>query len=497
MSRTNASLLIDSDDLGHFDDSTFRSHWTNEHSDLASVCLMNSCLLTSQASSNASNSIEFDGTSVTLWGIDTKSRVLGMSGDVDGRPNTPAINPKSPVWGPIYATSTTGSESHTLKLEGIPPGVYLDFAVATGPYKYSLKAETLIVDDNDPLVKYTGGGWQETDEQFKVIDNTPTLAYGGKTHSTSTVGDVLQFPFTGDTVSVYGYLLNNVEGNFSISFDIDGTSSSEKSFPPSDLSDPITPNFLFLDEKLSAGDHVLTAKMTKVSGKQRFILDYILYEATFDRLEDMPVINLPPVDSSAPPTSTMTVAGGAATAGTTPESGSGKSTNVGAIAGGVIGGLVVLAGLGFVIFILRRRSLAAKEHSKTKPAPFVGVPPPHRASLSSPEDSPQLEKGYGGQPGYDVQSLTLTQPPSSPILPATTPRLSTPSSKRKNVPALTTALTTTNPNQEESSPITTQATASTINSSELRRIQALERRIEELEYERTAPPPRYPSGSDS
>jgi hypothetical protein len=78
------------------------------------------------------------------------------------------------------------------------------------------------------------------------------------------------------------------------------------------------------------------------------------------------------------------------------EGGRGSKSNTGAIAGGVVGGVVGLAGLGLAIFLIRRRS------NKKKQAPL---------SEMADQSSPQPQMPYGMTPEQQQRWSTTSQPP--------------------------------------------------------------------------------------
>ncbi len=118
------------------------------------------------------------------------------------------------------------------------------------------------------------------------------------------------------------------------------------------------PNFpVFTSRSLSSGAHVLTVNLTEVNGDQMFSLDYL----SFTNVTQSP---------DGPSAATIATKSGGATTGTRTSTslqtsfstdsavsdGQGvKTLNVGAIAGGVIGGLLAVAAMIFILWWFRRR----------------------------------------------------------------------------------------------------------------------------------------------
>ncbi|KAG6816195.1 hypothetical protein H0H87_007826 [Tephrocybe sp. NHM501043] len=121
---------------------------------------------------------------------------------------------------------------------------------------------------------------------------------------------------------------NSGPGVVTVNFTMDGE-SIEKDYPPSPMPDP---NFVwYSNDLLPAGDHALLLEITRSDGAA-FTLDYVLFNPSFGSLAEKPSIT----SSSSVPQNTRS-----------------KTTPAGAIAGGLIGGAVIL----FVVlgFLYRRK----------------------------------------------------------------------------------------------------------------------------------------------
>lgn len=85
---------------------------------------------------------------------------------------------------------------------------------------------------------------------------------------------------------------------------------------------------------LTAGTHVLTASVTDVQNDYAIGIDFVLYNASYDTINEIPIFG----------TSTSSSLG-------SPK----HSANVSAIVGGVVGGLLFIGIVMLVMFVLRRR----------------------------------------------------------------------------------------------------------------------------------------------
>ena len=159
----------------------------------------------------------------------------------------------------------------------------------------------------------------------------------------------------GTSVSVYGIFSWLNLGVMSATYNLDGKTlpksySVTTSSPQFINNDGEATNFaLFSSDTLPAGDHTLTIAITKCEN-QSFTLDYITYIPSFSTLSSMP--NLSPVASgsstSIPQIYSITTTGESTTF--TGVTDSPKASNrerssppLGAILGGVLGGLLLFA----------------------------------------------------------------------------------------------------------------------------------------------------------
>lgn len=71
-----------------------------------------------------------------------------------------------------------------------------DYLTVTAGSSTPLQDRTIIVDDTDPLLKYDGK-WA-TQNPSSILDDFSTASFRNTTHWSTTVGDNVQFQFTGE-----------------------------------------------------------------------------------------------------------------------------------------------------------------------------------------------------------------------------------------------------------------------------------------------------------
>lgn len=203
------------------------------------------------------------------------------------------------------------------------------------------------------------------------LRETPSLSgflVGGKV----ILGNLTIHFFTGTSTAVYGIFNWANLGLLSATYTLDGNVFPQ-SYPVTIASaqylkgDAEAINFLyFSQDNLSAGDHTLVINVTE--GKnQMFILDYITYTPSFSTLATMPNLTVTSSVSPSPlstgsntPTPTSGSNTATPTSGSTAQNGvhdgtTTKKVPIGAIAGGVVGGVILLALLALLIIWLRKR----------------------------------------------------------------------------------------------------------------------------------------------
>ncbi|KAF9049587.1 hypothetical protein BDZ89DRAFT_1057465, partial [Hymenopellis radicata] len=202
-----------------------------------------------------------------------------------------------------------------------------DYLVIEAGENTEMRGRTVLVDDMLSDIKYTGIGW-------KVVNiNSVTVSdvYETTAHITETVGDSLSMKFRGSSVALYAVIPRGRDGNMTLRYNVDNGPAIEVVAANSDLID--LQMFPVLQEDLKDDDveHLLTVNVTAVTESFQLAVDFIAYNATFERIGDLDTV---PVSSS---TTTH------------------KQSHTGAIVGGVVGGLCFIGLVMLGLYIMRNR----------------------------------------------------------------------------------------------------------------------------------------------
>ncbi|KAF5367384.1 hypothetical protein D9758_003759 [Tetrapyrgos nigripes] len=331
----------------------------------------------------------------------------------------PPITFYGPNIGGLWFTTLGVSESSifSIDLQFNGPLLVFDYALLTVAEFTELRNQTILVDDENVEEIQWQGKWQErknytlffdaqlpttNSSSFSTSRAVPSRPHGNGTHDSNTAGDSFIFQFQGTSILVAGVSpydhsiesesehdldLDPAQSAFHISlnFTLDGN-STEVIITNGNLDNPGTPHFpYFRADSLTEGNHTLYMTVNDVSGNTSVVIDYLTYRASFDTLLDKPVF--PTIAASPSPSPSPTPS---STPSPTPNS---NTLNKGAIAGGTVGGIVLLA--------------------------LLVVPPPNTRAMSnleiepfllpSPVENPSSRKGVvspstGSQPA--ATSLT-------------------------------------------------------------------------------------------
>ncbi|KAF7366026.1 hypothetical protein MVEN_00478500 [Mycena venus] len=128
----------------------------------------------------------------------------------------------------------------------------------------------VIVDDQDPNIRYsTGWGPSPAENQFQ-FDGTMTAAVE--------LGSTASYEFEGTSISVFGLIrANSNKPNTTFDFAIDGVVQSSKTIP-TDQNEHFHRNF-FASQALEDGRHTLGITISNISSSD-VLLDYLIYEAS-------------------------------------------------------------------------------------------------------------------------------------------------------------------------------------------------------------------------
>ncbi|KAH8804148.1 hypothetical protein DL96DRAFT_1631343 [Flagelloscypha sp. PMI_526] len=315
-------------------------------------------------SEGASFEMTFQGTSVEVLGVlhspggdpGTPSIPVVSSFSIDGGAVTNFTGPSSLKQATFFNSFYTASnldpaKSHTLKWTQANNGtIFLDAIIYETSSAFSPQTDTnYIVDQGDPRVQYEGS-WidLDSDQVFKG-----RLKFGRK------YGDTMSFKFNGSAIAVYGNLdplgIANTEGNIPtsstiVTYTVDSGGPMKAAYPiPTSV---VYGEQLFLYNDLPSNqEHTFTMKL---ENNQPIYVDYLIVSPVgggIARKSDL----FANAQQQAISGSTTGLTGAPTSSSS---SGGGSSPNVGAIAGGVIGGVgfVALCMLAFLLLRNRRKT---------------------------------------------------------------------------------------------------------------------------------------------
>ncbi|KZT18748.1 hypothetical protein NEOLEDRAFT_1152426 [Neolentinus lepideus HHB14362 ss-1] len=308
---------------------------------------------------SASASFTFNGTSVTLYGANRYNHGfynITLDGTFQGSFNCSTDDPNG-VWGPLYWSGELEEGSHTVVFINapVPPnniwldldyvGVSSTFSRGFITFTTSVSTQTTLVQDTDPSFDWRGSGWS--------TNVTNENQYNG------TSGQLGGVHISRDSVQIYG-VLGPSQGSYSIALDDQPISQIPNGYQDYFYADTL----LYAASELPVGLHNVT--LTNLASSYTCLgIDYAI--AGLARV--------------VPSTSTSAISPTAAgTHSSNLPNSTNPKTSIGAIVGGVVGGVavlsLVLAGLWF--FRCRRRGMP-------RTAPLIEHPPntPMRESVIS------------------------------------------------------------------------------------------------------------------
>lgn len=145
------------------------------------------------------------GTSIVLYG-NVSQQVGNMNMIVDGANPTPFTYDGPQRYGSFFELPNLPEGSHNITLSNVSD-LSIDFAVITTNTSASIASQLLvIVDDSDQAnIIYTGEGWASMTDGaqsgFLILDSQPAtdaIPYNESYHTTSEIGDGLNFTFIGN-----------------------------------------------------------------------------------------------------------------------------------------------------------------------------------------------------------------------------------------------------------------------------------------------------------
>ncbi|KAJ7440779.1 hypothetical protein B0H11DRAFT_1750498 [Mycena galericulata] len=368
------------------------------------------------ASSNASLTFGFSGTSITVFGTIMVSTVNNVTDptwtcSVDEIPiSSPNPTFKFPENNWVLCQQsqiTSGSHNLTIQVQSKGQAFYLDYLVYTPTPDVSLESAVVIYPNTDPSVSF-GAGWS---------------TFGGE-NGTQTNEAQVSLNFHGTSVSPYAFVPTELPHNATwATYTIDGgppVNFTLQGLAPGSASSIATEYnvILFTAQALSSATHNLVITYGGDGNHTPLVIQgFYVTNTTTLALASSPSSSPNGSASSTSPTSS-----------TSSDSTSHHSSS-GAIAGGVIGGLVLLALLaGLAFWLRRRRRDDAQQATAANPypmgmanghAPPVGQPSGSRAPNGYPSVAgaayplpPTMDMSSSGGMRSDVSNPSTTYPGS-------------------------------------------------------------------------------------
>ncbi|KAH6912699.1 hypothetical protein BKA70DRAFT_1264689 [Coprinopsis sp. MPI-PUGE-AT-0042] len=229
-----------------------------------------------------------------------------------------------------------GKHTFTYGIGEVSSMPVFDYLTVTAGPSTPLSGRTLIVDDADASVSYSGN-WVTAPPQPLAFDYSTSL-HRDTAHWSSTVGDTVSIQFTGSSVAVYGIARNITSGNIGLSYTIDGATTT-KGVPEGALD--TLPMTRFFQSDLQPGAHTLIINVTEIAAQQAFGIDFITYNSSVANLSSLPGSGI--------------AAGNAGSPQDEARSGRGAASARNAILGGVLGAVGFLLAMGLVLLVWKRR----------------------------------------------------------------------------------------------------------------------------------------------
>ncbi|KAJ6543580.1 hypothetical protein DFH09DRAFT_1390784 [Mycena vulgaris] len=479
MSNSPVLILVDDSAMSYVGGGTIwggseSAHWVDNNSSFAGGA--------QNAGPFGSFSYTFQGTSIAFYGnTSPPDRAQTLSVRIDGDSEYQSTQPAPQEYRQWYVSPTLSDAAHTIVMNDLV-SIDLDYATVTAGSSTPLKGTTLIVDDADPELVYAGK-WATNTNFFTTGHGFPSgLPFQNSTHQSNTVGDSVTFQFAGTSVEVHGVFQWNATGSIAASFSVDGkpsglTFSSSTEAPFND-----EPNFEFFKATgLQPGNHTLVVNVTNAVGAQSLMLDYILYQPSFDTLASKPNFTAVATSASSAAASSATASSAAASSA----AGSSSShSNVKAIVGGVVGGLIllVLLGIGFLLWTRSRKRRATTSDNENYSSKIDAYGPNMTVNTNTTE---WQERQGRASLDTSVTWPSSSVPSSTALMPSYDP--SSLSSRQAYILARV----------EEISGLTAQLQREAAMSTDRERMAALQARIDQLTAENARlnnlPPPAYDS----
>ncbi|CAA7261577.1 unnamed protein product [Cyclocybe aegerita] len=158
-----------------------------------------------------------------------------------------------------------------------------DYLTVTAGTNTPLDGKTLVIDDTDGSIAYTGSWTIESPVPLNF--DYSTSLHKNSAHWASRVGDSLHFQFRGSSISVLGIAANiSGGGNITATYTLDGISNT-RDLPTGTLDS--LPMVQLFHADVQPGDHTLIVNITSIQAPCSLGFDLITYNASFPNISSM------------------------------------------------------------------------------------------------------------------------------------------------------------------------------------------------------------------
>ncbi|KAK0464539.1 uncharacterized protein EV420DRAFT_1516866 [Desarmillaria tabescens] len=234
----------------------------------------------------------------------------------------------------VYTSSLLSDGEHSIIYAIGRENLYptFDYLTVQAGLSTQMKGRTIIVDDYDPDIAFSGN-WSNVAIYPTEFDYS-TGPYKDTAHWSNTAGDSFSFRFYGSSVAVYGIISNSTDTGSSavLSYSVDAEQATTSVSLASGTNQPVPMAQLFSVD-VPDGLHTLVVNVTFVLNLRQIGIDFVTYNASFESIDSIPFVSDSPVSATS----------------------SSKATKVGAIVGGVVGGIAFVAVFALFLYILKNR----------------------------------------------------------------------------------------------------------------------------------------------
>ncbi|GJJ05856.1 hypothetical protein Clacol_000043 [Clathrus columnatus] len=290
----------------------------------------------------------FMGTSITIFGAERLNHGNYSVSLDDGPAFVGDGNANNLFQFPLWNAQNLPNTQHTAVMTNIPTiqGKFLDIDFISigrelGPPGFTGSISTVMLDDESPFMTYSPpGSW---------MPMFASDAFNGSLHKTTDENASVSLSFQGSSIEIYGLYVN---APFQVH--LDNQLPRNLAGPNVDLNSqqehPQT--LLYLADGLNESEiHSLTLINSVANSDRPLFIDYAIVRSSQQFFEDTPSPNPNFTQTATASSATATAKNTTVSAGFAPH-----QTSTGAIVGGVIGGVAGVIILGFIGFILFRRS---------------------------------------------------------------------------------------------------------------------------------------------